>query len=932
MIDSEHSPQLDACGCCETDMPTPEHSNRPALPALAYRIGAHAAFLRRMLARLSGQALNNGARPLARLTTRAADDPAIALLDAWAVVADVLTFYQERIANEGYLRTATERRSVLELARAIGYELSPGVAASAFLAFTVEDAPGSPGVAVVPKGTQVQSIPAQGKLPQTFETSDEITARAEWNVLKPRLTQPQPLDPNARRVFLKGVTTNLQPGDLLLLAARDERELTTRIRRIRRIAIETEFNRTRVELDAITYTDPKRPPQNTPSGKPGRKPGRKPLRFDQDAIAQQVLQQTWREGDLDAFLKLNRWSAGDLQKHIGASSKSKAKSLSADEGVFAFRARAGFFGHNAPRWNTLPAATRFGEFVKLKDLPDLFAGGAFQKNWDAAGRDIWADSQEDSYTEADAFLERSVPEVLPDSWVVFDANTGANPLRRAYRVRATVERSLADYGLNAKVTGLLLAEPDGSTPPEKPAEFNVRRTTAYVRSEPLELSETPIEEPLADDDRKQPRGATQVTLDRLTPGLQIGQALMLGGEQVDALGVIRHEVVVLDDIVHSDGYTTLHFRERLQHRYSLHTVTLNANIARATHGETVAEVLGSGEATQAHQRFTLKKPPLTFISAPTASGAASTLVVRVNDIERQPAPALYGLTPRDESYTVQIDDDGTASVIFGDGQSGARLPAGQENVAARYRSGIGPEGEVSAGSLILMPTRPLGIRHVTNALPATGAAAPEKLDDARQNAPRKVLTLDRVVSLQDFEDFAAAFAAIGKAQAARAWNGEMQIVHITVASANGDPIDPQDERLTHLRRALDAARDPVQPVRVESFQPLFFNLSARVLTDSRFEAAKVLAEIENALRTAFSFQQRTFGQAVTSAEVLTVIQKVPGVVATDLDALYLVTDPPELAAVLQAATARWDAPSGEIQPAQLLLIHPAGVTLTELPA
>ena len=48
---------------------------------------------------------------------------------ACACVADVLGFYQERIANEGYLRTATERRSVLELARTIGYELKPGVAA-----------------------------------------------------------------------------------------------------------------------------------------------------------------------------------------------------------------------------------------------------------------------------------------------------------------------------------------------------------------------------------------------------------------------------------------------------------------------------------------------------------------------------------------------------------------------------------------------------------------------------------------------------------------------------------------------------------------------------------------------------------------------------------------------------------------------------------
>jgi len=190
-------PQLDSCGCCEADVPQPSVYNRPGLPVLTYRVGTHATFLRRMLARLSSQPVPpddpKGARPLRALTTRANDDPAIALLDAWATVADVLTFYQERIANEGYLRTATERQSLLELARTIGYELNPGVAASAFLAFNVEEAPGAPGIATVPEGTKVQSVPGPGQLPQTFESSKEIVARAEWNALRPRLTRPQEL-------------------------------------------------------------------------------------------------------------------------------------------------------------------------------------------------------------------------------------------------------------------------------------------------------------------------------------------------------------------------------------------------------------------------------------------------------------------------------------------------------------------------------------------------------------------------------------------------------------------------------------------------------------------------------------------------------------------------------------------------------------------
>src|SRR6266849_770607 len=141
----------DTCGCCAgIEQITPiTIINRPGLSALLYRIGTHATFLETMLARLSslsvplgelGPLLSPGedptalVYPLQSLTTRSTGDPAIALLDAWAIVGDVFTFYQERIANEGYLRTATLRRSILELARLVGYKLAPGVASSTYLA------------------------------------------------------------------------------------------------------------------------------------------------------------------------------------------------------------------------------------------------------------------------------------------------------------------------------------------------------------------------------------------------------------------------------------------------------------------------------------------------------------------------------------------------------------------------------------------------------------------------------------------------------------------------------------------------------------------------------------------------------------------------------------------------------------------------------
>ena len=86
--------------------------NPPGLNELTYDAGRYNGAMLRMLARLA--TLDQ----LARLNPEARDDWSIALLHATAVVTDVLTFYQERITNEGYLATSVDRRSLLELAHA----------------------------------------------------------------------------------------------------------------------------------------------------------------------------------------------------------------------------------------------------------------------------------------------------------------------------------------------------------------------------------------------------------------------------------------------------------------------------------------------------------------------------------------------------------------------------------------------------------------------------------------------------------------------------------------------------------------------------------------------------------------------------------------------------------------------------------------------
>ena len=245
------------------------HDQRPGLPALRYRVGTHGRFLSSMLAQLPrSEVIAPGSdnqtlepfRPLLGLTTRDPSDPAIALLDVWATVADVLTFYQERIANEGYVRTATERRSLVELSRLVGYAPRPGVSSSVYLSYTLDDNQSEP--IEIPVGTRSQSIPDPGDLPQSFETSAAFIARRDWNDLRVRRERPQRITLGSAEtpgtvatmatLHVAGTETGLQPGDLLVFRFGDDDSNAVHwIRKVAKINVDFAAARTACALQAL---------------------------------------------------------------------------------------------------------------------------------------------------------------------------------------------------------------------------------------------------------------------------------------------------------------------------------------------------------------------------------------------------------------------------------------------------------------------------------------------------------------------------------------------------------------------------------------------------------------------------------------------------------------------------------------------------------
>jgi len=943
---------------------------------------------------------------LGRLTSDTGDDPAVALLDAWATVADVLTFYQERIANEGYLRTATEHRSLVELARLVGYVPRPGVAASVYLAYTVESAAPSlpdqgrttsamkePSV-TIPAGARVQTIPGPGELPQTFETSEELDARASWNKLQPRLTRPQRITPDnvdmLKTVYFEGTAPGLKPNDVVLFDFQDSaRPFYRRIAvvhdpdlankrtmvtlqpkplqeeveqalesSIQNLTSEEAQQPTKAEkikreiLDSLKQTITARmPPQERLAdlskkvttlehrAKQIRTGETREWMLDLSTTLSKTLKKDRGDGTKDEesaqpFVLDRQPADGPVSELVYAALT--ANPLSKDGGVserlphtrleethpvtvYAFRVKASLFGHNAPK-----------EPTALNDKTKVMTFCEWQV--DTADK-----------TPNTVYLDASYDKITSNSWVILEYSPqGIVVPMRVSTVDTGMSRAL--YGITGKTSKLVLSPAGGEEQPwfqDKEGFGIIRQTVVYAQSEELSLAGEPFVDSIGGE------ASTHIELDGYVEGLKPGRWLIVTGEEVDVTqpleritlpseqekeakgeitiqGARRSELVQVSAV--EDGWamlpktdktttspasqqpaspaasdkadekkrtlvpapgnathTTVVLKSSLKFQYKRETVEIYGNVVRATHGESRREVLGSGDAGKALQHFPLAQNPLTYTAASTPAGIASSLSVYVNGVRWKEAMRLTDLGSSDRAFVVQTDEEQKTTIIFGDGQNGTRLPTGIENVKAEYRSGIGTVGNVEAERVRLLMTRPLGVKAVDNPLRASGGADPEGTDLVRANAFLGVMAFDRVVSVQDYEDFARSFAGIGTARAELLRHGRQQFIHLTIAGIEDGPIDQGSDLYNHLTEALRKYGDPRHQFSLASRELLVLVLSARVAVHPDYQWADVEQQVRTTLLAQFSFAKRALGQDAYLSEVISTIQNVRGVHSVDVD-------------------------------------------------
>jgi predicted phage baseplate assembly protein len=309
-------------------------------------------------------------------------------------------------------------------------------------------------------------------------------------------------------------------------------------------------------------------------------------------------------------------------------------------------------------------------------------------------------------------------------------------------------------------------------------------------------------------------------------------------------------------------------------------VSIFGNLVAVTRGESVAEVLGSGDATQSFQRFRLKKKPLTYLSVPgSTTGNQSTLTVWVDGVKWQEVTSLFLAGPEDRVYTVRQTVDGETEITFGGSGFGQPLPSGSSNVRATYRYG-GGAASPPAGALRQLARPVQGLRRVVNPLAAFGGDDGDTPESIRTAAPDSALSLGRAISLLDFEAIARSYRGILNAVAAWAWDTREQRAAVKVWFI--PPTDDEGEQLradleAHLS-AIAALGTPISVAlaapRAKTFAVDFAIAADREAAEVQEAALAVLDDPDNGL---LAKRRVPIGAPVFRADILAAVRAVDGV-------------------------------------------------------
>ena len=300
--------------------------------------------------------------------------------------------------------------------------------------------------------------------------------------------------------------------------------------------------------------------------------------------------------------------------------------------------------------------------------------------------------------------------------------------------------------------------------------------------------------------------------------------------------------------------------------------------------------LSRGPLTQSAPMFDEQRP------------AASVMQWRMEDVLARSA-SLHSANPTDDwnardsllesseidpVFVADVEEDGLATIRFGDDAYGRR-PAEGQSFEATYRIGNGARGNVAAEAIYHIVATPAyahvvtaaAIECVRNPLPARGGVDPETIEHVRQAAPAAFRTQERAVTESDYAAVAERIRGVEQAAATFRWTGSWYTVFNTVDRAGGVAVDDAFRR--DARAFIDRYRVVGNDLEIDTPRFVPLEIAMRVCVDQQHFRADVHAVLLERFRRFFDPDHFTFAQPLYLSAIYAAARSVEGVDGVVID-------------------------------------------------
>jgi len=259
---------------------------------------------------------------------------------------------------------------------------------------------------------------------------------------------------------------------------------------------------------------------------------------------------------------------------------------------------------------------------------------------------------------------------------------------------------------------------------------------------------------------------------------------------------------------------------------------------------------------------------------------------------------LLSSNPFDYNFIVELDNDATPIIRFGDNEFGKQpRPSSSDDpnpFFAIYRIGNGIKGNIGQDTILRVVSSPTfdgkSILSLRNPMESHGGTDPQDLEEVRQFAPQAFRTQERAVTMEDYSMILQKHSGVQKALATLRWTGSWYTVFVTVDRLGGYGID--DNFKQNIIQFLNKYRLAVYDIEIAEPKYVPLEISIKICIAPNF----LWGDVEKALLDAFSNHTLydgtkgffhpdnfTFGDPVYLSKIINRAMNTPGVYSIKID-------------------------------------------------